>query len=120
MQTPEQQLLVVFRSCGGHVARGLVTAVEFTNRVFDKFASLDRVYPEVIPTLWDLVPDTIRDEFAAAIRGAAAPGFRYHAFFFGGGRPMTDEELLRDAALRTARVQAWVVEFVRFLAGVAA
>jgi hypothetical protein len=118
VQTPEQQLLAVFRRCGGHAARGLVTAVEFTNRVFDEFASLDRVCPEVIPALWDLVPDTIRDEFAAAIRRAAAPGFRYHAFFFGGGRPMTDEELRWDAELRTARVQAWAVEFVRFLPGV--
>jgi hypothetical protein len=116
MQTPEEQLLAVFRRCGKHAARGVVTAVEFINRVFDEFASLDRVYPEIIPALWDLVPDVIRNEFAAGVRRASAPGFRYHAFHIGGNLPPpTEEELRRDADLRTARVQAWAAEFVRFL-----
>ena len=118
VQSPEEQLIAVFRRTGGAVARGIVTGMEFINRVLDEFACLDRVYPAVIPALWELVPDAIREEFVAAIRRAAAPGFRYHPFHFGGGRPMTEEELRRDADLRTARVQAWAVEFLKFLAGV--
>jgi hypothetical protein len=117
VQTPEEELVAMFRRTGAHAARGTVTVVEFINRVFDAFASLDRVYPEVIPALWELVPVVIREEFVAALRGATAPEFRYHAFHFGGGRPLTEDELRRDADLRTARVRAWAVEFVRFLDG---
>ena len=72
----------------------------------------------MVPELWVAIPDGIRGEFAEAIRDAARPDFRYDAFYIGGGRPMTEEELRRDADLRTARVQAWAHEFVRFLAGV--
>jgi hypothetical protein len=115
--TPEEELVAVFRRMGTHAARGTVTGVEFTTRVFDEFASLNRVYPEVIPVLWELVPAVIREEFVGALRGATAAEFRYHAFHFGGGRPMTEDELRRDADLRTARVRAWAVEFVRFLDG---
>jgi hypothetical protein len=113
-ETPEQHLLGVVRKCGGFVARGLVTGREFVNKVFDEFANAERVYPDVIPELWAEVPESIRGEFAEAVRDASRPEFRYHAFFIGGGRPMTEEELRRDADLRTSRVQAWAREFVRF------
>jgi hypothetical protein len=117
-ETPEQHLLGVVRKCAGFVVRGIVTGREFINKVFDEFAHTERVYPEVVPELWAAVPNGTRAEFAEAIRDAVRPDFRYHAFYIGGGRPMTEEELQRDAELRTARVQAWAREFARFLAGV--
>jgi hypothetical protein len=117
-ETPEQHLLGTVRKCAGLVVRGLVTGREFINKVLDEFAHTEGVYPELMPDLWAVIPDSIRGEFAEAIRDAARPDFRYHAFYIGGGRPMTEEELQRDADLRTARVQAWAREFVRFLAGV--
>ena len=117
-RAPEQHLLGVVRKCAGLIVRGIVTGREFINKVFDEFAHAERVYPELVPELWATVPDGIRGEFAKAIRDAAQPDFRYHAFYIGGERPMTEEELRRDADLRTARVQAWAREFVRFLAGV--
>jgi hypothetical protein len=111
-------LLAAFRKCAGCVSRGIVSGREFINWAFNKFAYADRVYPEVIPELWAVIPHGIRGEFVEAINDAARPDFRYHAFYIRGGRPMTEEELRRDADLRTARVQAWAREFVRFLASV--
>jgi hypothetical protein len=115
VRSPEEQLVAVFRRFGGAVARGLLSGAEFTNRVLDEFASLDRVFPAIIPTLWDLVPTMIRGEFDAALRRATTPEFRYRAFVIGGGEPSTEDELRRDADLRTARVRAWAIEFVHFL-----
>jgi hypothetical protein len=117
-ETPEQYLLGVVRKCAGLVVRGIVTSREFINRMFDEFAYAERVYPELVPELWAAIPDGVRSMFAEAVRDAARPDFRYHAFYLGGEPPMTEEELRRDAELRTGRVQAWVREFVRFLAGV--
>jgi hypothetical protein len=113
-ETPADYLLGMFRKCRGFVARGLITGPEFINKAFDSFADLERVYPEVIPDLWKEIHEDIRDEFRTAVRNATLPGFHYHAFHFGGGRAMTDEEWQRDAELRTTRVRAWAVEFVRF------
>ena len=112
--TKEEQVVAVFRRTSGAVTRGLLTGVEFINRVIDEFASIDRVYPEIIPALWALIPNFIREEFVATIRRAAAPEFRYRAFHFGGSLRMTDEEIQKDADLRTERVQAWAVAFVRY------
>jgi hypothetical protein len=108
-------VIEVFSRTSGALSRGVVSGVEFIDRVFDEFAALDRVYPEVVPDLWEFVPVTIQSEFAAVVRRAAAPEFRYRAFHYGGSRPATDEELRRDVDLPTARVQAWAVAFVRFL-----
>lgn len=118
-ETPEQRLLGIVRKCARFVVRGFITGREFINKVFDEFAHAERVYPEVVPELWAAVPDGARAEFIEAIRGAVRPDFRYRAFYIGAGRPMTEEELQRDAELRTARVQRWAREFERFLCGVA-
>jgi hypothetical protein len=114
-ETPEQHLLGVVRKCAEFVVRGNVTGREFINKVFDEFAHTERVYPEVVPDMWAAVPESIRGEFAEAISYAVGPDFRYHAFYVGGGRPLTEEELQRDADLRTARIQAWARAFVSFL-----
>jgi hypothetical protein len=114
-ETPEQHLLGVVRKSAGFVVRGIVTSREFINKVFDEFAHTDRVYPEVVPELWAAVPDANRAEFAEAIRDAVRPDFSYHGFYIGG---MTEEELQRDAELRTARIQDWAREFAEFLAGI--
>lgn len=116
-ETPEQHLLTAVRKCGKFVVRGLVTTPEFINKVFDEFAEIDRVYPDLLPELWRAVPEGIRSEFTTAIYDAARPDFRYHAFFIG-GRQMTKDELRRDADLRTVRVRAWATAFVSFFATV--
>ena len=117
-ETPQEHLITVFRKCGGYVVRGLVSPQEYVNKAFDEFSYIDRVYPDVIPALWVLVPEITRGEFIAEVRRAALPGFRWPPFYIGGSRPMTEDELRRDVELRTARVQAWAVEFDRYLANV--
>jgi hypothetical protein len=116
-ETSGQQFLLRFRNFGEALSSDLITVQEFIDAVFDLFAHVDRVYVEIIPSLWDLAPESIRGEFSASIRRAATPGFRWHPFKFGGGRRMTEEEIRQDAELRTARVQTWSIEFVRFLDG---
>ena len=117
-ETPEEYLIGVVRKCAGSVVRGIVSGREFVNKVFDEFAHTERVYPGAVPELWAAVPNSTRVEFAEAIHDACQPEFRYHAFYIGGGRPMNEEELQRDAELRTARIRAWTFEFASFLARV--
>lgn len=109
----ELELIAEVRKSGKLVDRGLVTAPEFINKVFDLFADIDRVYSEIIPALWDSIPRMIRDEFERAARQASHPEFRYRPFRIGGGRPITDEEMRQDSDLRTARVRAWARELSR-------
>src|SRR5262245_58529581 len=106
----EKHLLATFERCAKVFARELITAREFVNKIFDEFAHADRVYPEIVPALWELLPEGIRGEFTASIREAVLPSFVWHPFYIGGGRPMTEEELRRDAELRTSRVRAWAQE----------
>jgi hypothetical protein len=112
--SPEDQLRSEFRKYGPYVVRGVVTAPEYTNKVFDTLSYLDRVYPAVIPELWEAVPAEARAAFEAAVRAAARPGFRYQAFYIGPGPAMAEDERRRDADLRTARVRAWAEAFVRW------
>jgi hypothetical protein len=114
-ELPQQHLVEVFRKCGGFVTRGIVSGPEFIIKTFDEFADADQVHRDIIPELWAVVPDLIRHEYAVALRNAVLPGFCYHAFFFGGGRARTEDEIRRDAELRTTRVQAWAAELVRWL-----
>jgi hypothetical protein len=84
--------------------------------MFDLFAFVDRVYPEIIPSLWDIVPDVARDVFTSEVLRATLPGFKWYPFYIGGYR-QTEEELKRDGQLRTTRVKTWAAEIWRFLEG---
>jgi hypothetical protein len=117
LESPDQHLISVFRKFRPFAASGLISPQEYINKLFDTFSSIDQVYPELIPSLWELVPQNVRDEFAAEVRRASLSGFRWHPFYIGGSRPMTEEELRQDEELLTARVRAWAVEFVLFLEG---
>ena len=113
--TSEQNLLEMIQRVAAFYNRSIITALEFINKVFDEFAHTERVYPELVAELWEAIPETVRSDFVKAVRDAARPEFRYRGFYIGGGRPMSEVELQRDADLRTERVQAWAREFVRYL-----
>src|SRR5947209_13260380 len=98
----KQDLITHLRKLGRASTNGLISAQEFINAAFDCLANADRVCPEVVPTLWDQVPENLRGEFTAALHRATDVGFRWHPFYMGGGRPMTEDEILRDEHLRTA------------------
>jgi hypothetical protein len=115
MQTDQDYLLGEVTRTGNSFVRGIITEREFVNKVLGLFAHSEHVFVELIPKLWQAIPAALRVEFASSIREAAKPDFRYHAFYIGGGRPQTEDEILRDANLRTSRVRAWALEFVRFL-----
>jgi len=108
-----QRLLNIVLRCGRLAERGLISGPEFTGAVLDTFAGTGPADPDIAPALWSAVPAPVRDEFTAARRNAIPPGFRYHAFLRGGGRPMTEEELRQDARLLTDRVRSWAVELLR-------
>jgi hypothetical protein len=116
--TPGQHLVNNARRFAALVVRGIIFPDEFISSIFDDFAYAERVYPEVVPELWGVIPDSVRSKFVEAIRDATRPDFRYPPFYIGGSRPQTEEELRRDADLRTARVQAWACEFVKFFDGI--
>jgi hypothetical protein len=112
-ETPEYYMVNLFRRVSRFVARGLLTPQEFINKAFDTFATLDRVYPSVIPSIWELIPEPTRGNFSGAVRSATAPRFRWYPFYTTG--VMTEEYLRQNAELNTARVAAWALAFVLFL-----
>jgi hypothetical protein len=112
--SPEDDLRRQVSRYGPYLLRGVLTPREYVNGVLDTLAETGGVYPAVVPDLWEAVPAVVRDELAATMREAVMPGFHHRVFYFGPGRPRTDEELRRDEERQTDQVRAWAEEFVRW------
>ncbi|MDB5344718.1 MAG: hypothetical protein JWP89_3095 [Schlesneria sp.] len=114
--TPDQILLQRVRRHAELTVREIVTGREFISALFDSFANIERVYPELVPDLWAAIPDNIRNEFVEAICGAARPEFGYQPFYIGGLPLFNDAATQMDAELHTSRIQSWAREVLSFLA----
>lgn len=111
----EPYILARVRKYARFLARGFITDRELASGVFDVFAHTEIVCAEIVPEIWAAIPGSSWGEFAAAVRDAVRPDFRFRAFYIGGGRPLTVEEMQREAEILTARVQTWAREFARFM-----
>jgi hypothetical protein len=114
-ESQKQWLVADISKYGRQIARGFVTAREYADKVFDLWADSDRLYPEIIPALWQSIPESVRSDFTAALRVSVLPDFRWHAFEIGGSRGLTEDERRIQADRNTKRVQAWALGFLRFL-----
>jgi hypothetical protein len=114
-ETSNQKLIASFRRTQRNLDLRFITPMEYMNWVLLEFSEMHCTAPEVIPTLWKLIPENVRCEFHNMIRRAALPGFRWQPFWIGPGRSsMTEDEIRRDDDLRLGRIRVWAEAFVRF------
>jgi hypothetical protein len=105
-------LLDVVRKAGAMVDRAVIAAPAFVNMVMDELAFTDCVYSDLVPKLWDVIPEAVRDDFVTALRYWVRSDFRYIARHISGG---CDEDYWRAAEIPSHRVREWALEFMRYL-----
>jgi len=92
-------------------ASGLITPAEMVVKVFDYIASDSRVPVYLVPEVVSLIPVVALPTFREFVDTALQPDYCKPAWHYGGGRPQTEEERIRESLLLTARVQAWAKQF---------
>jgi hypothetical protein len=97
-------------------ANGTITSREFVNTAFDHLANCEFVDTGAVPTIWEHVPCKVRDEFAAALRDALRPDFRWYPFLLSA----SEDEKRLEAEGNSARIAAWAIEFLQFFDDVTA
>jgi hypothetical protein len=85
----------------------------FPGGILEFLAAHERVVPEVVRRLWDVVPPDLREQLTSALREAASPELRLPLWLR--GFPKSMAELEADADERSKNLRAWALEFCRFL-----
>jgi hypothetical protein len=88
--------------------RNVITADEFLSQFMDRLAWFGPVDRAMIPKLWALVPEPVRESVATSIGVAAAGKLTWNPRVL--GRGYTDDELKSQLA----SINAWAKAFVEF------
>jgi hypothetical protein len=113
--SPDQRLLANLRRLKSGFEQQVITNREFIDSFFYEFAQADRVYGEIIPDLWDMIPASLQAEFASRIRDAVRPDFQWRPFYINGSQGTDDGDRRKCDQVGTARIRAWAIEFIRYL-----
>jgi hypothetical protein len=114
-QIERQQLIETFSRRRRSSDKRWITSDEFTHGALQEFSELDHVCTDVIPVLWDLIPEIAKSVFIARIRQPMLPGFSWRPLWIGPGRSaMKEDEIQHDDDIRRGRIRTWATEFIRF------
>jgi hypothetical protein len=110
MHSTPEELLDDIEKIAALFRRDVIVALELLNMAMDIFAFTDCV-PELVPRIWDVIPEAVRDDFGEAVRCWANPDFRYIARHYHGG---SDEEHKRASEIPSQRLREWAREFLSY------
>ena len=107
MSAPDNELVARVQRITRAYGRGILTSQEAVVALFDYFAADASVSTHLAEQVILSIPDSAMASFRTSIEAALMPDYRKPAWFYGGGRPRTDEENEQESRLLTFRIRAW-------------
>jgi hypothetical protein len=104
----DEKLLASVEKKGQQFARGLLTPVEMITCLIDILADESRIPVYLAPKVVSLIPVAAQTSFREFVETVLRPDYRKGAWQ---GFKRTEEEIVRESSLLTARIRVWAEHF---------